>query len=137
MLTLENYALGEWVRGSGKTTELVHAVTGETIGVAGSGGLDFQAMAHFARAVGGPALRALTFHQRAAMLKALAKLPFEQREAFVLHEYSGFAYAEIARMTETTEQNVKMRAYRARVRLRKFIQGWLSLAETDDPASFI
>ena len=80
---------------------------------------------------------ATTREMQGLMLKALAKLPFEQREAFVLHEYSGFAYAEIARMTETTEPNVKMRAYRARVRLRKFIQGWLSLAETDDPASFI
>nr|MCU0634939.1 aldehyde dehydrogenase family protein [Gemmatimonadaceae bacterium] len=82
MLMLQNYALGEWVRGSGKTTDLVHAVTGEKIGEAGSGGLDFKAMMHHARTVGGPALRALTFHQRAAMLKAVAKYLTERKEAF-------------------------------------------------------
>ncbi len=71
------------------------------------------------------------------MLKALAKLPFDQRETFVLHEYSGFTYAEIAEMKDTTEQNVKVRACRARLRLRKFIQGWLGLGETDDPVSYI
>jgi RNA polymerase sigma-70 factor (ECF subfamily) len=71
------------------------------------------------------------------MLKALARLPFDQRETFVLHEYSGFTYAEIAEMKETTERNVKVRAYRARMRLRKFIQGWLGLGETDDPVSYI
>jgi hypothetical protein len=32
---------------------------------------------------------------------------------------------------------VKVRAYRARVRLRKFIQSWLGLGELDDPANFI
>ncbi|MEQ1692172.1 MAG: phenylacetic acid degradation bifunctional protein PaaZ [Gemmatimonas sp.] len=82
MLTLMNYACGEWVRGTGRTTELVHAVTGETLGEAGSGGLDFQGMTEYARTVGGPAMRALTFHQRAAMLKALAKYLMERKDAF-------------------------------------------------------
>ena len=82
MLTLMNYAQGEWVRGSGKTTDLFHAVTGEKIGEAGSGGLDFKSMAEFARTVGGPALRALTFHQRAAMLKAIARHLMERKDAF-------------------------------------------------------
>jgi RNA polymerase sigma-70 factor (ECF subfamily) len=71
------------------------------------------------------------------MVKALAKLPFDQREIFVLHEYSGFSYAEIADMMESNEQSVKVRAYRARLRLRKFIQGWLGLAESDDPSHYI
>ena len=71
------------------------------------------------------------------MLRALAKLPFEQREAFVLHEYSGLSFVEIADIMRTTEMNIKVRAYRARLRLRKFIQGWLGLGETDDPVSYI
>lgn len=71
------------------------------------------------------------------MVKALRKLPFDQRETFVLHEYSGFNYAEIAEMMNVPERNVKVRAYRARVRLRKFIQSWLGLGEMDDPANFI
>ena len=82
MLTLMNYAQGEWVKGTGKTADLVHAVTGEKLGEAGSGGLDFKAMMHYARTVGGPALRALTFHQRAAMLKALGKHLMERKDAF-------------------------------------------------------
>jgi oxepin-CoA hydrolase/3-oxo-5,6-dehydrosuberyl-CoA semialdehyde dehydrogenase len=93
MLTLMNYAQGEWVRGSGKTTDLFHAVTGEKIGEAGSGGLDFKSMAEYARTVGGPALRALTFHQRAAMLKAVARHLTDRKDAFY----------ELSRMTGATK----------------------------------
>ena len=81
-MTLMNYAVGQWVEGTGKTADLVHAVTGEKIGEASSGGLDFKAMTEYARNVGGPALRALTFHQRAAMLKAVARHLMEQKEKF-------------------------------------------------------
>lgn len=81
-LKLRNYALGEWVEGTGKSAELVHAVTGETIAEASSGGLDFRAMAEYARNVGGPKLRALTFHQRAAMLKAMARYLMERKDVF-------------------------------------------------------
>src|SRR2546430_12736216 len=33
---------------------------------------------------------------QALMIKGLQRLPFDQRETFVLREYSGFTYAEIA-----------------------------------------
>jgi RNA polymerase sigma-70 factor (ECF subfamily) len=69
--------------------------------------------------------------------RALAKLPFEQREAFVLHEYSGYSYQEIATMMSTSESNIKVRAYRARIRLRKLIASWLRLGEEDDPSHSI
>ncbi len=82
MITLQNYALGQWVRGTGKAATLFHAVTGEALAEASSGGLDFKAMAEHARSVGGPALRKLTFHQRAAMLKAMAKHLMEKKDAF-------------------------------------------------------
>ena len=81
-MKLQNYALGQWVTGTGRTTELVHAVTGETIGETSSGGLDFKAMAEYARAVGGPKLRAMTFHERARMLKAMAKHLMEKKDRF-------------------------------------------------------
>lgn len=71
------------------------------------------------------------------MVVALGKLPFDQREIFVLHEYSGFSYGEIAEMMQSNEPSVKVRAHRARLRLRKFIQGWLGLAESDDPSHYI
>jgi oxepin-CoA hydrolase/3-oxo-5,6-dehydrosuberyl-CoA semialdehyde dehydrogenase len=82
MMLLKNYALGAWVEGTGKRAELLHAVTGEPVAEASSGGLDFQAMAEHARRVGGPAMRALTFHQRAAMLKAVAKHLMDRKDAF-------------------------------------------------------
>jgi RNA polymerase sigma-70 factor (ECF subfamily) len=74
---------------------------------------------------------------QALMVRALAKLPFDQRETFVLHEYSGFTFGEIAEMMSVPEANVKVRAHRARARLRKFIQGWLGLGEDDDPSNYI
>ncbi|MFI5230919.1 MAG: phenylacetic acid degradation bifunctional protein PaaZ [Gemmatimonadales bacterium] len=81
-MKLESYAMGEWVAGSGKPAELFNAVTGEVIGEASSGGLDFEAMAAYARAVGGPVLRKMTFHERALMLKALAKYLMDRKEEF-------------------------------------------------------
>ncbi len=85
-----------------------------------------------------PMTRAASGHEiQSLMVRALAKLPFDQRETFVLHEYSGFSFSEIAEMMSVPEANVKVRAHRARARLRKFIQGWLGLGEEDDPANFI
>ena len=79
---LESYAAGEWVRGTGKGAELFHAVTGEKIGEASSEGLDFRAMVEYARNVGGPALRKMTFHERARMLKAMAGYLNGRKEEF-------------------------------------------------------
>ncbi len=81
-MRLQNYALDQWVEGTGKSTDLYHAVTGEQVAEASSGGLDFKAMAEHARAVGGPALRRMTFHQRARMLKALAQYLTERKAQF-------------------------------------------------------
>jgi oxepin-CoA hydrolase/3-oxo-5,6-dehydrosuberyl-CoA semialdehyde dehydrogenase len=72
-MRLQSYAQGEWVTGTGKPTELFHAVTGEKVAEASSEGLDFKCMLEYGRRVGGPKLRALTFHQRARMLKAMAQ----------------------------------------------------------------
>ncbi len=79
---LESYAAGEWVRGTGKATDLFHAVTGEKIGEASSEGLDFKAMVEYARTVGGPALRRMTFHERARMLKAMAHYLMARKDEF-------------------------------------------------------
>jgi oxepin-CoA hydrolase/3-oxo-5,6-dehydrosuberyl-CoA semialdehyde dehydrogenase len=48
-------------------------VTGEPVATVSSGGVDFAATARYAREVGGPTLRAMTFHERAALLKALGR----------------------------------------------------------------
>ena len=68
---LLNYALDEWRVGSGPPTPLYSALDGAPVATTGSGGLDFGAMLGHARSVGGPALRAKTFHQRARMIKGL------------------------------------------------------------------
>src|SRR5688500_75933 len=80
IVRLENYARGEWVPGTGSAVPLVHAVTGKTIAEATSNGLDFKGMVEYARAVGGPALRRMTFHQRALMLKEMAKYLSERKD---------------------------------------------------------
>ncbi len=72
-MRLQSYAQGHWVTGTGRPTELFHAVTGEKIGEVTSDGLDFKGMLEYAHRVGGPKLRAMTFHQRARMLKAMAQ----------------------------------------------------------------
>jgi oxepin-CoA hydrolase / 3-oxo-5,6-dehydrosuberyl-CoA semialdehyde dehydrogenase len=79
---IQSFALGEWVSGNGAGTPLFDAVTGEQIGDASSEGLDFAAMLAYGRAIGGAALRRLTFHQRARMLKALALYLTDRKEEF-------------------------------------------------------
>ena len=59
--------------------------------------------------------------------RALMRLPIEQREAFVLREYFGYSYDEIAGITKTAMVTAKTRAWRARERLRKMIGAWLEL----------
>ena len=72
MKNYENYALGKWTKGVGEGAPLFNAITGEQIGTASSKGLDFSEMMDYARKVGGPKLRKMTFQQRGLMLKALA-----------------------------------------------------------------
>jgi oxepin-CoA hydrolase/3-oxo-5,6-dehydrosuberyl-CoA semialdehyde dehydrogenase len=72
MVTLESYTCGEWRKGSGKPRTLRHAVTGEPIAEVSSEGIDFGAMLRHGRERGGPALRKMTFPERAAVLKKMA-----------------------------------------------------------------
>ncbi|HEV3304598.1 MAG TPA: phenylacetic acid degradation bifunctional protein PaaZ [Planctomycetaceae bacterium] len=89
-ITLKNYAEDRWVAGSGELAELRSAVTGDVVAITSSRGLDFAGMARFAREQGGPALRALTFHQRAGMLKALAEaLTARKQELYELSYDTG------------------------------------------------
>jgi len=79
-LKLLNYAQDRWHAGDGALAPVHSAVTGETIAETGSGGLDFAAMLAHGRRVGGPALRRLTFHERAHMLKALGQAIMARKE---------------------------------------------------------
>lgn len=79
---LHNYALGQWIAGTGKGKELYDAVSGDVIALASSGGLDFGAMLDYARRTGGPVLRKMTFHERGRMLKALALYLNERKDTY-------------------------------------------------------
>jgi oxepin-CoA hydrolase/3-oxo-5,6-dehydrosuberyl-CoA semialdehyde dehydrogenase len=69
---LSSYACDQWVAPEADLVDIRSAVDGEIIAQAGSTGIDFAAVATYARETGGAALRAVTFHQRAALLDALA-----------------------------------------------------------------
>ena len=79
---LQNYVCGAWVEGTGKAAPLVHAVTGVPFAEASTGGIDVKRVVEYGRTVGGPKLRAMTFHQRALMLKAMAKHLMERKDEF-------------------------------------------------------
>jgi oxepin-CoA hydrolase/3-oxo-5,6-dehydrosuberyl-CoA semialdehyde dehydrogenase len=67
---VQSFACGAWVSPSGHARPIESAITGAVIAEAG-GQLDTGAMLDYARR-GGAALRQLSFHDRARMLKALA-----------------------------------------------------------------
>ncbi len=69
---ISSFAVGEWIAPGEGARNIASAVTGEVIATAGNTGLDVQGMLDHARNVGGPALRQMTFHERAKMLKALS-----------------------------------------------------------------
>src|SRR6267142_772909 len=73
MKTLRSYLSGRWIEGSGAPQTLVNPATEEPLAQASSEGLDLAAALGHAREEGGPALRALSFAERGALLKDMAK----------------------------------------------------------------
>ncbi len=71
MKALHSYIAGAWIAPEGALTDIRSAVTGETVAQTGATVRDFAGALRHARDVGGPALRAMTFHQRGKALKAL------------------------------------------------------------------
>ena len=87
---MESYALDAWRSPVGDGRVLRDAVTAEPVAEVARPGADSQAMLRHARGVGGPALRELTFHDRAAILKALALHLNDRRdELYELSLHSG------------------------------------------------
>src|ERR1700728_474157 len=81
-MNLQSYVCGAWQSDQDNGVAMRDATTGEVIGQASSAGVDFAGALRHAREVGGPALRALTFHERGSLLKALAKRLSESKEEF-------------------------------------------------------
>ncbi|MEV4007259.1 phenylacetic acid degradation bifunctional protein PaaZ [Actinomadura sp. NPDC049753] len=80
MVVLRSYVSGSWRAPEEEGAPLHDAVTGEEIARISSAGVDMGAALEYGRSVGGPVLRELTFHQRAALLKAVASHLREHRE---------------------------------------------------------
>ena len=79
---LESYVGGQWVRGCRDGTPLLNAATGAPVALINSSGLDFAGALAYGRDTAGPALRRMTFHERAAMLKALGQALMALKEEF-------------------------------------------------------
>jgi 3,4-dehydroadipyl-CoA semialdehyde dehydrogenase len=84
MQTLNSYLEGRWVAGRGtQKATLVDPATGEPVYEVDSDGLDLASSLRHARNVGGPALRAMTFAARGAMLETLSKVIHSHRDELI------------------------------------------------------
>lgn len=86
LIDINSFASGKWIGSGDQARPVFSAVTGQKIAIAGNSGLDFQGMLDYARNTGGPALREMTFHDRARRLKALAGYLGQHKE--MLYELS-------------------------------------------------
>jgi oxepin-CoA hydrolase/3-oxo-5,6-dehydrosuberyl-CoA semialdehyde dehydrogenase len=81
-MKIESYACGAWTPGNDDGVEVRNAINGEPIGRVSSSGLNFTDILEHGRNTGGAALRQMTIHDRANMLKALAKYLLDKKERF-------------------------------------------------------
>ena len=88
-MTIQNinsFVTGSWIPSDDNARMIFSAITGEPIACAGNDALDAQEVLDFGRKTGGAALRAMTFHDRARMLKALAQFLGQNKQ--VLYDLS-------------------------------------------------
>ncbi|MGK4004969.1 3,4-dehydroadipyl-CoA semialdehyde dehydrogenase [Sorangium sp. So ce1036] len=83
MERLESYVAGEWTPGRGPAHVLVNPATEEPLAETSTEGIDLAAAVAFARAEGGPSLRALTFAERGELLRAMSRAAHAQRDALL------------------------------------------------------
>jgi oxepin-CoA hydrolase / 3-oxo-5,6-dehydrosuberyl-CoA semialdehyde dehydrogenase len=95
MALLRSYVSGHWVTPDGDGRPVLDAVTGEEVARVSAAGVDLAAALAYGRSAGGPALRELTFHQRAGLLKALGSHLREHRdELYALSARTGATLAD-------------------------------------------
>jgi oxepin-CoA hydrolase / 3-oxo-5,6-dehydrosuberyl-CoA semialdehyde dehydrogenase len=87
-MKLKSYVCGRWHEGTGEGALLRDATTGAVVAQASSDGIDFKAVLDYGRRIGGPALRDLTFHQRALLVKQLAKFLTDRKDEFYALSYA-------------------------------------------------
>jgi 3,4-dehydroadipyl-CoA semialdehyde dehydrogenase len=81
-MKLHNYVGGQWIDGAGSGEPLIDPVTGDELARISSQGVDLEAALAFARSHGGPALRQLTYAQRAEMLAKIAEVLAANRDEY-------------------------------------------------------
>jgi oxepin-CoA hydrolase/3-oxo-5,6-dehydrosuberyl-CoA semialdehyde dehydrogenase len=87
MIKLGNFISGKWMEGDGEGQLLFNAVTGTPIASATTKGIDFAGAVSYARTIGNPALRKMTFQERGRMLRALAVHLLEKKDIFYKISY--------------------------------------------------
>jgi oxepin-CoA hydrolase / 3-oxo-5,6-dehydrosuberyl-CoA semialdehyde dehydrogenase len=81
-MKIKSYVQGRWAESTEAGIAVRDATTGAVVAEVSSAGIEFAQVLDYARSRGGPALRALTFHERAARLKALGKKLLELKDEF-------------------------------------------------------
>src|SRR5467141_4650157 len=81
-MKLPNYADGRWIEGTGPGEQLIDPVTGEELARISSQGVNLEAALAFARSHGGPALRQLSYAERAEILASIADALAANREEY-------------------------------------------------------
>lgn len=95
VIRLHSYAEGRWYAGAGTPAPMVSAIDGAPVAETTSAGLDMAALLRHAHRKGGAALRAMTFHERATLLKALAQaLTARKDELYALSALTGATKAD-------------------------------------------
>ena len=87
MKPLQSYAQDQWIAPQDALGNIRSAVTDDVVAQIGIGVRDFAGMLKHARDVGGPAMRAMTFHQRAKILKALGDAVMARKDELYALSY--------------------------------------------------
>ncbi len=96
-MKVDSYIAGHWIAPDSSAQPIHSAVTGELIAQAGSNDIDIGRMLSSAREQAGPALREMTFHERASKLKALATLLNDNKDSLTeLSYHTGATKADSA-----------------------------------------
>src|SRR5947209_6221948 len=81
-MRLPNYVSGQWNEGTGPGETLIDPVTGDELANISSQGVNLEAALAFARTQGAPALRQLTYAQRAELLAKIADTLTANRDEY-------------------------------------------------------